>query len=166
MTFSKGHHPRGATLPWEGLRGNSLLRRVLLGSLMGNILVTPTTNITNCPKALRYKCEAYCDTNQRSTESIFLSSELRCTKRTAIHNGAIQIGGVLRHCFSYSPDLRGSGFCGASKGFYESFPVVTLPMPVILGNCWRKVQHHARKKTDFSPHPHYSHINLWRWFLK
>ena len=41
---------------------------------------------------LRYKWEANCDTNGRSTESVSLSSELRGTESTAI-----QIGGVLQY---------------------------------------------------------------------
>ena len=41
---------------------------------------------------LQYKWDAYCDTNGRSTNSIFLSSERRDTESTAI-----QIGGVLQY---------------------------------------------------------------------
>ena len=63
---------------------------------MGNMPVTTATKsiaIQTGGVLLRYKSEAYCDTNGRSTDSISLSSERRGTESTAI-----QIGGVLR-CF-------------------------------------------------------------------
>ena len=58
---------------------------------------------------LRYKWEAYCDTNGRSTDSISFSSKRRGTKSTAI-----QIGGVLQYKWEAYCDtfLRSSGGWG------------------------------------------------------
>ena len=58
---------------------------------------------------LRYKWEAYCDTNGRSTDSISLSSKRRGTKSTAV-----QIGGVLQYKWEAYCDtfLRSSGGWG------------------------------------------------------
>ena len=58
--------------------------------LLGSIPVTPTTKIF--PKLLRYKWEAYRNTDGRSTDSISLSSEHRGTGCTAI-----QMGGILQY---------------------------------------------------------------------
>ena len=76
-------------------------------------------NFRNCPvaptpstfsKVLRYKWEAYCNTNGRSTDSVSLSSERRGTGSTAI-----QIGGVLQYklevyCNTFSRSSGGWGF--------------------------------------------------------
>ena len=58
---------------------------------------------------LRYKWEAYCVTNRRSTDSISLSSERRGTE-----SAAIQIGGVLQYKLEVYCDtfLRSSGGWG------------------------------------------------------
>ena len=66
---------------------------------------------------MRYKWEAYCDTNGRSTDKISLSSEHRGTKSIAI-----QIGGVLQyklevHCNTF---LRSSGVVGVSDILLKS----------------------------------------------
>ena len=51
----------------------------------------PTSIALQMGGEVRYKWEAYCDTNGRSTDTISLSSERRGTESTAI-----QIGGVLQ----------------------------------------------------------------------
>ena len=78
---------------------------------MGNIPVTTTTKIFQ--KVLRYKWEAHCDTNGRSTDNIPLASERRGTKSTAV-----QIGGVLQYKWEVYCDtfLRSSG----GWGFWHS----------------------------------------------
>ena len=64
----------------------------------GNIPVTTTTKIF--PEVLRYKWEAYCDTNGRRTEEFSLSWELSGTEKHCTSNWrriAKQIGGVLQY---------------------------------------------------------------------
>ena len=114
---------------WPHIRnGRNTVAVKIKSILMGNIPVTTTTKIF--PKILRYKWEAYCDTNGRrtaingrSTDSISLSSERRGTESTAV-----QIGGVLQYKWEVYCDtfLRSSG----GWGFRRSSELIPK------NNCW------------------------------
>ena len=70
---------------------------------------SPKSTAIQIGGVLQYKWEAYCDTNERSTDSISLSSERRGTKSTAV-----RIGGVLQYKWEVYCDtfLRSSGGWG------------------------------------------------------